>query len=466
MNVAALTRAVLESKSGSAKFAHCARALAEAAFAKDRALAREATRAIFARIVGPWSDSFDPKQVDSYVWFMTEAVYAPRSPVAAVLTRLGLPGPEALRERYRRIRGGLPARSEVIEEDWRIKRVVVLSRVALREDIAVTSVFLRAASVRFRKADVTLIAPRKNAYLLASPMRTDRSILAFGRNALFADRLKAWLRVRSRVQKIIAGLHPGEWLVIDPDSRFTQLGLLPVTDDRFYEFFESRSVAPDDPTRLGNLAGSRWWMDFVYRDTTTPAVEIGTVDSGGGSLLRRHSSGMVAAVSFAVGRHQARRLGDEFEDGLLDLLRRLGIRILLEHGSSEEDVQMAERRIAAFRGSTSTVRKADDGRDKIADLMTFRGTPKGYGGWMCSASCFIGYDSATTHMAVALEVPTIEVFAGAPHELFGRRWTPVGEEYLNVIEVDGPADWPWALEMIEQALSVIEERLKRFSPYG
>lgn len=125
MDIPALTRGVLESAPGSDKFVDCTRALAEAALARDRGLAREATRAIFSDIVEPWSDSFEPDLVDSYVYFMSEVVYAPRSPIAAALRRLGYADPIQLRERYQRIRGGL---TSIFLHTERVKRVVVLSR--------------------------------------------------------------------------------------------------------------------------------------------------------------------------------------------------------------------------------------------------------------------------------------------------------------------------------------------------
>ena len=464
MQITALVRAVLESEPGSQEFVAGARALGEAALAKDRTLAREATRAIFADIVEPWSDSFDPRLVDAYVSFMSEVVYAPRSPVAAALGRLGYAGPKQLRERYQAIRTGISEENLDFEDEAyaRVKLVVVLSRVTLGADVAVTSVFIRAAYQTFNFADIELIAPKKNAYLIANGHAVERRLISYSRSALLRYRLKAWLRVRSRVQESIAGLGPGEWIVIDPDSRLTQLGLLPVADDRYYDFFESRSVAPDKPTPLGELARTAWWMFDVADKYLLPYIVIRSADQARGRHLRFNCDRLVAAVSFGVGGREAKRLGDEFEDGLLELLRRSGFRILLDYGTGEDEARLVDDRVGTFSGSKSHVKTKHDGLHKRADLMTCRGSLSAFGGWMYEADVFVGYDSASAHVAAAYGVPVIEVFAGAPSERFQQRWRPCGYEEICVIPGAGPADGPDVLDRIERELIAHKRKGGRF----
>ena len=463
MDIKALTEGVLESTPGSESFVQSTRSLSEAALAKDRGLARDATRAIFADIVEPWSDSFQPELVDSYVSFMSEVVYARRSPVASALARLGYTGPAALRERYQRIRNRFEDGFVNLEGEYRaVEHVAVLSRVTLGADVAVTSVLLRGASIAFPYAEIEFIAPRKNAYLLGDGHRVARTATTYSRGALLADRLKAWLRVRAKVQKSIAGLKPGEWIVIDPDSRFTQLGLLPVADDRYYQFFESRSFASDESTPLGALAGRAWWLDYVDDHYRMPYVMLRSADWSKGTYLRVAASVFCAAVSFGVGGRESKRLGGEFEDAMLELLRRLGFQIVLDYGAGEDEARIVDRRVAAFSGSTSSLRVMRDGRYKRADLMTCRGSLSSFGGWMHTADVFIGYDSASAHVAAAHSVPVIEVFSGAPSERFRQRWTPVGEEDVCVIPATGPADGRRVLAEVERHLVTIKREGGRY----
>ena len=458
MRIELLVRGVLDEEPGSSEFVLCTRSLAEAAFSKDRSLAREATRAIFAEVVEPWSDSFNPASVDAYVSFMSEVVYAPRSPIAAELGRLGYPGPRDLRERYERIRNGLSFEDFDEEDHDGVRLVVILSRVTLGADIAVSSVFIRAVVRQFYSAEIEFIAPKKNVYLLADGQVVQRRVFSYGRSALLANRLRAWLRLRTSIKQSIAGLEPGEWLVIDPDSRLTQLGLLPVTDDRYYDFFESRSIAADEPTPLGELAGTAWWMDLFNERYRMPYARLRSGERSRGRYLRFNSTRLVAAVSFGVGGRESKRLGDEFEDALLDLLHRLGFRILLDYGGGEDEARLVDRRIDSFRGSRTHVKTMRDAFQKRADLMTVRGSLGSFGGWMHDADVFVGYDSASAHLAAAHGVPVLEVFAGAPCKRFMQRWTPYGEEKACVIPADGPADGPGVLARLESELVALKER--------
>ena len=458
MDIPALTRGVLESAPGSDKFVDCTRALAEAALARDRGLAREATRAIFSDIVEPWSDSFEPDLVDSYVYFMSEVVYAPRSPIAAALRRLGYADPIQLRERYQRIRGGL---TSIFLHTERVKRVVVLSRVTLGADVAVTSVFIRGASHCFLNSSVDFIAPRKNAYLLGNGRMIKRTLVTYSRSALLADRLKSWVRVRALVQKSIAGLEPGEWVVIDPDSRLTQLGLLPVADDRHYQFFESRSIAPDVSAPLGELASDAWWLGWVPEQFCLPYVLLRSGDQRRGQCLRMSARKLLAAVSFGVGGRASKRLGGEFEDALLELLRRLGYRIVLDYGAGDDEARIVDRRVAAFCGSKSRVRVVRDAQTCKADLMTCRGSLSSFAGWMNSADVFLGYDSASAHVAAARFVPVVQVFAGAPSERFRQRWTPFGAGDVCVVPATGPEVGQEVLARVERELVAIKQKARR-----
>ncbi len=58
--------------------------------------------------------------------------------------------------------------------------------------------------------------------------------IAYGRSSLLRERLLAAAELRVAVEEQNA-------IVIDPDSRLTQLGLMPICDDSRYFFFESRA---------------------------------------------------------------------------------------------------------------------------------------------------------------------------------------------------------------------------------
>ncbi len=148
----------------------------------------------------------------------------------------------ALVERYRRVRipraRGRPSRAAVF----------VLSRVTLGADVAVTSVILDAAKRRFPDAGICLVGPRKNWELFAADPRIQHLPIDYRRGTL-RDRLAAWPELR-------AAFAEPDSIVIDPDSRLTQLGLLPVCPEERYYFFESRAYGGDGDDALPELTAA------------------------------------------------------------------------------------------------------------------------------------------------------------------------------------------------------------------
>ena len=456
MRVAELVRGVLQSELDSGEFAELTQSLAETAFAKDCGVAREATRAIFGEIVEPWADSFEPDLAVRYVAFMCEAVFAPGSPIVSTLHDLGLRTPAELRRRYERVRRcpfGPSCDADAV------RRVVVLSRVTLGADIAVTGTVIDSVRRLCPGAGVSFVGPGKNADLLASGRSIEPKILSYDRQSTLGSRLATWPAVRELVSECIAGLPSQEWIVLDPDSRLTQLGLLPVAPDQGYYHFESRSAPVDNPAPLSELAaqwslGSRALSEL---DASDPRPARRVAVNGKSYAMADHpvraSPGPVAAVSFGVGGREAKRLGGKFEDDLLELLRQAGYRIILDYGAGDDEERLTDERIGAFAGSVAPLDEFTDRLEGPANLNTWKGSLHGFGRWVAEADVFIGYDSAAAHLAAALAVPVIEVFAGAPSALMRKRWTPSGKGPTWVIPADGPTDAPKALDLIGRRLS-------------
>ncbi len=461
MRIAELTARVLESRPGSREFAACSRALAEAAFSQERETAREATRAIFAEIVEPWCDRFEPALCESYVEFMSEVVYAPGSPIATHLEELGYAGPAQLRERYRRV---CRNNSRRVENRDGVRVVVLLSRVTLGAEVAVTSPILQGIRSAFRQASIAFIGPRKNHPLLAAgPNHTGCNVLDYKRDATLASRLRVWVRTRANIEQCIRRLQPGQWHVVDPDSRLTQLGLLPVADDAHYSFFESRSYMADTTATIAEIAAS--WFDDITPEREplrlAPSPALSTVDRGRGRVLSRSSARHAAAVSFGFGGKPAKRLGGDFEDSVLEMLRLRNFRIALDYGTGEEEEQLVEERLLRFRGEVAPLPEVSSRQELTADLVTWKGSLPGFAGLIASSSLFIGYDSAAAHLAAGLETPVIEVFAGAPCERMRQRWTPCGTDWVRVIAADGPQDAPRVLQELEEELDKFQFQQER-----
>ena len=444
-----LVNGVREHRPGSRRFTDCTRSLAEAAFCSDPDLAAAATKALFSGLVEEWADCFEPSLCDTYAAFMSEVLHAPGSPVAAALGALGYGEPEALLDRYRRTASA----ARVADLDrGRVKKVAVLSRITLGADVAVTRPLLLAAASAFAAAQIEFIGPKKNADLILSGQPIRHREISYGRSALLVDRLQAWNRLREVVQGSMNGLRPDECLIVDPDSRLTQLGLLPVAPDGSYHFFESRSAGGGGDSSLSALAlqwcGRAWGVDSAGAGRVPPQVS-----PASGKRLSDKGDRPLAAVSFGVGGRASKRVGGHFEDCLLESLRQRGIRIVLDYGLGEEEAVVVDQRVAAFAGTVGELSSDQPGWPSQADLLTWRGSLAAFGAWTAGADVYVGYDSAAAHLAAAHATPVIEIFAGAPSERFRQRWTPAGPAPVHVLPFTGSTDVAALLRKIDQIVA-------------
>lgn len=428
-----LVRELAQRDSSSTEFRDCSQELARRAFSPNHDTALRATTAIFSRLVEPWGDQFSRAGCAKYVSFFTEALYAKGSPVAKGLVKLGYKSAQALRDRYAAI--SRPARTEAAATKS-FKKIIVLSRVTLGADLAVTRQILHAARAAFPQAEVDFAGPAKNADLIVRGLPFRHLDIGYDRHALLGDRLKSWSGLRALISASTRGCSDGEWLVIDPDSRLTQLGLLPIAADRHYQFFESRMWGGNGDQALGALAadwGRRQWGEIARHSSAQPPPH---------NRVRKPAGGPLAAVSFGTGGRDSKRLGDQFEDGLLDMLLRKGFRIALDYGFGPDEERLTDARAGNFRGTVGRLPGSLGGSDGPAALMTWKGSLSGFGDWIACADLYVGYDSAAAHLAAALGTPLIEVFSGAPSAKFVHRWTPCGSAPVRVVPAatsDAPA---------------------------
>jgi ADP-heptose:LPS heptosyltransferase len=391
-----------------------------AALAED-----ESGDALFGILVEGLADRFEPALCDVYVKLFSQAI----AQVA------GLDGVD-LQARYARVRqsrgpagGGGILRAALGREGAPVAgqracssdgpgRVFVLSRVTLGADIAVTSVLLAAAKRRFPEAEIVFIGPRKNYELFAGDPRISHADIRYQRGGL-RQRLATW----EDLKRLLAD---PDCLVIDPDSRLTQLGLLPVCDEDRYRFFESRAYGGASASTLPELA-AQW------------AAE--TFGGGAGdwkpyiALADTPATGNHIAVSLGVGENPAKGLPDPFEEELLRLLAYTGAPLYLDIGAGGEEAARVERAVARSG----------------AQAKFWEGSFAGFAGIIAASRLYVGYDSAGQHVAAACGVPLISVFAGFPVPRMFDRWCPAGER-CHVIRVDEP-DVGTTLERVRRALA-------------
>jgi len=338
-------------------------------------------RALFGVLAEGLADRFEPALCDMYARLFSTA----------------LPGADF--GRYERVRRVRPV-------SGRPRRIYVLSRITLGADIAITGVIINAARRRFPNARIVFVGPRKNFELFAGEARIVHVPLDYCRGSI-QQRAAAAGELRRIVDD----------LVLDPDSRVTQLGLLPVGDESRYHLFESRSYGADSSLALPQLA-SQWCEQTLG----LPGKMVGW-NSG-------PSSGGIA-VSLGVGENPAKRLPDPFEANLIQLLSSRGP-VIIDRGASPEESARVER---AAEGTAATF---------------FEGSFAEFAKIIGSSSLYVGYDSAGQHAAAASGVKLISIFAGFPVPRMFERWRPVTPN-ATVVRVDQP-DPAQILEQIKSAL--------------
>lgn len=345
-----------------------------------RALAGdECSDALFRVVAEGLADRFEPALCDTYARLFAEAI---------------APGESAeLVGRYQRVR--LP---RAITGEPRT--VFVLSRVTLGADVAVTSVILDAAKRRFPEAAIYLVGPRKNWELFAADARILHLPVKYRRGTL-RERLAAAPELR-------AALSVPDSVTIDPDSRLTQLGLLPICPDPRYHFFESRGYGGDGDDPLPVLT-QRWAEQTFGIPDARPFVALGQASGPSRSGI---------AISLGVGENPAKRIADPFEAELLALLAESGEPLTIDQGAGGEEAERVERAVAASG----------------AHVERWRGSFAGFASIVANSRLYVGYDSAGQHVAAACGVPLISVFAGFPCDRMFARWRPAG----RVIRVDDP----------------------------
>ena len=279
-------------------------------------------------------------------------------------------------------------------------RLYVLSRITLGADVSVTSVLLDAAKRRYPSAEIVFAGPRKNYELFEADPRVVHQDVPYARGGSLRDRLQA-----------SAALWFDDGLVLDPDSRLTQLGLIRVCPDDRYRFFESRSFGGNANERLPDLA-ARWADDpdakpyVAPRPATGPPFDI--------------------TVSLGVGENPGKRLNDAFERELLQALAATGATVLVDKGGTDAEGERVERAIPP-------------------GARTHEGAFAPFAAEIARSKLFVGYDSAAGHVASACGVPLISIAKGFVSERMAARWRPLATV------IDGNA--PDVLDQVRRALA-------------
>jgi len=204
------------------------------------------------------------------------------------------------------------------------------------------------------------------------------------------------------------------------------LGLLPVGSEDHYHLFESRGYGGESARALPELAAD-WAAETLGVRGCKPYV----------AIPRGVGNGIT--VSMGVGENPAKRIPDPFEEQLIALLAETGEPLVIDKGAGGEEAARVER--AAARAGVT--------------VQFWDGSFAGFARLIAASKLYAGYDSAGQHVAAALGVPLISVFAGFPAPRMFDRWRPIGDRSM-VIRVDHPDP--------AQTLGCVRAALRRTPP--
>ena len=353
----------------------------------------------------------------------------PQSEPSPSLGSAPTPGPTPPAPPARRAPWALPS------EPRRVRRLIVLSRVTLGADLAVNGVLLPALMGRFPDAEAVLLGPevaRPFAEGLGARIRP----VEYGRRRGLAERLSAWAPLREAVRAETAGLAAGEWLLVDPDTRLTQLGLLAPGPEAAYRRLPSREA--EGPGALACIA--RAWLHRAFGIAPAPPspLPLGPRDAVWSRRLRAALSDgrTLVAMGFGTGGSPAKRVGPRFEAGMALWVLALGHRIVLSRGVDGPERAASAALCAALAASGARVAHLSDGRHlegvQGADVVTWAADPGAFFATLAACDAHLGYDSAGQHVAAALGVPTLTAFVESAGPLHSARWTPTGAGPVRV----------------------------------
>ena len=292
----------------------------------------------------------------------------------------------------------------------RVDTVYVLSRVTLGADIKIVSPILRAMRSRFPAARIVFVANRKSAELFENDRSIDfleasyPRIGSIGYRIAFAERLRDTLATPHRI-------------VIDPDSRITQLGLVPVCEPERYFHFPSRTAGGDGDANLSALISD--WLKQSFGATSSAWIAP--------RPIAKQGAGPIAAISLGVGENENKRLGLDFEAALIAAIATRFRTVYLDRGMGGAEARRVTD-AAERSGAIAQIRFSEDSFAAFASIIA-------------QSQFYVGYDSAGQHAAAAAGRPLVTIFAGAPSDRFRARWSPdsPGARIVNA-DVASPAE--------------------------
>lgn len=459
------------------------------ALSEDYSDARTGTQLLFENIFEPLGDSFLVENRKLQKMMMARTVSRVRLlPQAKKFHKrmclMGLNNEDDLCNRAQALTRREPPLFPV-----QVQRVLVPSRVTLGADILLTSTIIQTCLQAFPNAEIVFLGTRKNGALLAEESTRFRiRTQVYPRRGLLLARILTWLDLVDIIREETRGLTAGrDFIVIDPDSRLLQSGLLPLLPiqlERNSYFYWEPAGSQDSIRRRSQLSDLIGWLRKLFEFHTHDPIRgpsvyleqpIVTWSKEVLGRLGLTNKRFLVGINLGVGENQGKRIQknretlSDFEQQLVLGLLELGATLVLDAGMGDEELAQAQEILLQVQSSHfETVHVIGQNihgnvpRDSAIRLVLFQGSVRRFGALLQHCQLYLGYDSLGQHLAGALGLDLITVFGGHASNLFARRWKPGGKGKIHIIESGpGPFDTQCqtnlANKILTQVRSLVQE---------
>jgi ADP-heptose:LPS heptosyltransferase len=435
---------------------------------QDAGLNSVAARALFSIIIESLCDDFEELQTETYNRVMAQVITFCRKLSAGKeldrsLNDFGIYGHTDLLERIKAIRQEV----KLLSRHRNINKIMLLSRVTIGADVAVTSIIIQRLAKLYPKAEIVLIGGAKLDEIYGGNPRIRLQKAEYQRQGGLLERLSNWQLVLDIIQQELAACPLDNTILVDPDSRLSQLGVLPIIPPDHYHFFDSRS----DVSFAANMSMAQLtnaWLDKVtgVHDFRYPGVWLvpGPMQKAAAlySKLKENGTRRVIAVNFGVGGNPRKKVGRLLEQELLlSLLQEPDTVVVLDKGLGEMELQYSNSLLDTVKQNGYPIEDAvfsaefnSDISNGVIGLQTRIGEIAAI---IAECDEYIGYDSACQHIAAALQTPCLTIFAGSNNMRFIRRWSAFGANRCQIVHVDTLSD-PTAIDVEDIITRIMNER--------
>lgn len=433
-------------------------------------MANLASAALFEIVVEKLCDDFEDLPVEVYSRVMCQVISYCRTVPAgkgldAKLTDFGIISPEELFRRavathtrqYRRDRSKPP------------RRIVLLSRVTIGADVAILSVMIQRLRRLFPETDLVVVGNRKLNDLFGGNPDVRVRELGYARRGGLFERFASWHATLDILRKEFAD-GEDDVLVIDPDSRISQLGVLPMMHADNYLFFNTR----DHVLTANGHCMAEWtneWINTVFSvaDFAYPAIwappTIMAAAKTRIDALRSAGAKRVVTMNLGVGQNPRKRVSLEFEKRLLRSIVAIpGTVVVLDRGFGADEEQRCDLLVAdmheqGFPGVETSFAAAEPHALSHGVIAVACGIGE-MAALIAHSDEYIGYDSACQHIAAAVRTPTLTIFAGSNNKNFIRRWSACGDTDCRIVHINTLSDVEH-VDVNEVVARIMQERALR-----